>query len=83
MSQIINVRQLHGNLKNIALQVKKGKDFIVMKYSTPLFRITPINASPQKKKKPYGISDLADMPFFQTDEPDMSQDIDTILASEK
>ena len=41
MENIVGVRKLRENFAEYAKQVKNGRSFLVMKKSTPLFRIIP------------------------------------------
>lgn len=40
---IVALKELRENMEKYALQVKKGKSFVVMKRSKPLFEINPLN----------------------------------------
>lgn len=43
MDHIINLRELREHVETYAKRVKKGDSFLVMRRSTPLFRLTPPN----------------------------------------
>ena len=43
MSQIIGLKQLRQNVAGYAKQVQKGKTFIVVKQSKPLFKLAPVD----------------------------------------
>ncbi len=72
--KIIGVRELHRNLKKIALATKRGTSFLVMVHSTPLFRIEPI----KKETKKYGLKDFAQMTFSDPDK-NLSKKVDEIV----
>ncbi|OGQ44653.1 MAG: hypothetical protein A3H42_05965 [Deltaproteobacteria bacterium RIFCSPLOWO2_02_FULL_46_8] len=42
MNTIIGLKQLRESVEEYAQQVKRGKSFIVVRRSKPLFRITPL-----------------------------------------
>lgn len=43
MSNIIGLRELRENVAEYAKQVAKGKSFVVVKQSKPLFKISPVD----------------------------------------
>ena len=43
MPQIIGLKQLRENVAEYAKKVQKGRSFIVVKQSKPLFKISPID----------------------------------------
>lgn len=45
MQKIIGLKELRQNVASYAKEVSRGKSFIVIKRSTPLFKITPISDS--------------------------------------
>lgn len=47
MHQIIGLKQLRENVAEYARQVQKGKSFIVVKQSKPLFKISPLDEIPE------------------------------------
>lgn len=47
MHQIIGLKQLRENVAEYAKQVQKGKSFIVVKQSKPLFKISPLDEIPE------------------------------------
>ena len=42
MNKIIGLKQLRNNVASYAKEVQRGKSFIVVKQSKPLFKISPI-----------------------------------------
>jgi hypothetical protein len=72
----IGVKQLYKELKNIARDTKKGKSFLVMNRSEPLFRIEPVVVKPQKS-----MDDLFKIHF--SGDKNLSKDIDKILYGAK
>jgi prevent-host-death family protein len=42
-NSIIGLKELRGNTENYISQVKKGKSFVVVRRSKPIFKITPID----------------------------------------
>ena len=41
MKSLIGLKELRENMDTFAAEVRKGKSFLVMRRSKPLFRITP------------------------------------------
>ena len=42
-TNIIGLKELRENTKDYIAQVKKGKSFVVVKRSKPVFRVTPVD----------------------------------------
>ena len=42
MENFVGLKELRQNMKEYIKRVKKGEDLIVMRRSTPLFRVSPI-----------------------------------------
>lgn len=42
-TNIVGVRELRQNLENYILEVKKGKSFTIVRRSSPIFQISPID----------------------------------------
>ena len=42
-NSIIGLKELRGNTENYISEVKKGKSFVVVRRSKPVFKITPID----------------------------------------
>lgn len=42
MARIIGLKQLRNNVASYAKEVQRGKSFIVVKQSKPLFKISPL-----------------------------------------
>ncbi len=55
MPQMIPMKELYGNLKKVGDAVESWTTFIVLKHSKPVYRITPIV---QTKEKKYNIDDI-------------------------
>lgn len=72
----IGVKQLYKELKNIARDTKKGKSFLVMNRSEPIFRIEPVAQKPQK-----GLEAFLNIHF--SGDKNLSKDIDKILYGAK
>ena len=74
-AQIIGIKQLHKDLKNISMKVQQGQSYIVVKNSKPVFRIEPFESAEDKKY------DLMDYKKFQfkTGDKNLSKEIDKIL----
>jgi len=60
MPEIIGVKELYKNLKEIARRTTKGESFIVVKRSRPVFRIVPYHEGRAKK---YSLKDLKTLQF--------------------
>lgn len=45
---IIGLKELRNNTENYISQVKKGKSFIVVRRSTPVFKITSVDVDDDK-----------------------------------
>jgi len=76
MAETIGVKQLYKNLRSIAKRTKKGESFIVVKHTTPLFRIVPHEQS--DKEKPYTLQDVLALEF-RSGEKNLHGKIDTIV----
>ena len=74
-AQIIGVKQLHKNLKQISEAAIKGESFLIVRNSKPVFRIEPIKKILNKK---HTINDLWKI-RFENDDKDLSKKIDKIL----
>jgi len=48
MNKIIGLKQLRNNVASYAKEVQRGKSFIVVKQSKPLFKITPITTDDEE-----------------------------------
>lgn len=73
--QTIGVKELHANLPKIARQVQRGVSFVVLKHTTPLFRIEPIK---KDTKKTYSLKDFEKLQFH-SGEKNLSKKIDAIV----
>lgn len=76
MNTIIGVKQFHKEFKNIARDTRRGKSFLVMKRSEPLFRVEPVAQRPQKS-----MADLFKIHF--KGDKNLSKNIDKILYGAK
>ena len=47
MENTVGLKKLRENLPSYAEKVKKGQTFVVMKKSSPIFRISPVNDNEQ------------------------------------
>ncbi|MFH1522472.1 MAG: hypothetical protein ABIE43_01475 [Patescibacteria group bacterium] len=74
-AQIIGIKQLHKQLKQIAEATLKGQSFTVVKNSKPVFKIEPIEETGIKK---YTLADFGSVQFDGKDK-DLSKKIDSIL----
>lgn len=73
--EIIGVKKLHSQLKYISQAAKRGRSFLVMKHSDPLFKIEPIDAG---QAKTYSLKDFTTLQFTTRDK-DLSKHIDRVL----
>ena len=71
-SKIIGIRELHRNLKRISQAVKRGQSFVVLRNTTPVFRIEPLPGAKAGKK--YGLDDFRRAEF--SGPKDLSKRID-------
>ena len=76
MPEIIGVKQLYRNLGVIAKRTRKGESFVVMKHTTPLFRVVPYEEDAESK--PYTLGDLMQLQF-RSGEKNLSKKIDKIV----
>ena len=72
---IVGIKQLYRELPRITRAVSRGQSFMVMKHTTPIFKISPPET--QSKKK-YVLADLFALRFKGGD-PDLSKKIDDIV----
>ncbi|OGC81969.1 MAG: hypothetical protein A2V81_03800 [Candidatus Abawacabacteria bacterium RBG_16_42_10] len=75
LHDIVGVRQLHKELKEIIDAVAKGREFTVVKNSTPVFRIVPVRNRVTHKKF---LDELAKIQFKSGDK-DLSKKVDEIV----
>lgn len=76
MAEIVGVKQLYKNLRQIAQRAKSGESFIVVKHAKPLFLLTPYEDN--KEEKPYTLKDFARLQR-KTGEKNLSKQIDRIV----
>lgn len=76
MAETIGVKQLYKNLRSIAKRAKAGESFLVVKHTTPLFRIVP--SDQEVAKKPYTLKDVLDL-RFKSGEKNLSEKVDEIV----
>lgn len=75
--QIIGVKQLYKQLKQISQATLQGQSFLVVKNSKPVFRIEPIETAQQKK---YTLEDFKKIQFKMKDnDRHLSKNIDKIV----
>ena len=75
-STVIGVKQFHREFKTIAREAHRGKSFLVMRHSEPLFRIEPAAQKPQK-----GLEAFFNIHF--RGDKNLSKNIDKILYGAK
>jgi len=73
--QIIGVKQLYKELKQISQAVQWGKTFLVVKNSKPVFRIEPVK---KVARKEYSLRDFKKLQFTTSDKA-LSKRIDSIV----
>jgi prevent-host-death family protein len=76
MENIIGIKQLHQELKQVADRVQEGSTYIVVKNSKPVFRIVPIDRGQHAK---YCLKDLDQARFRGS--KNLSKDIDKTIYS--
>ncbi|MDP2630695.1 MAG: hypothetical protein Q8P56_04775 [Candidatus Uhrbacteria bacterium] len=72
---LIGVKHLQTRFKDVARAAQKGQSFLVMKHTTPLFRIEPVS---KKKDAKYTIDDLMSL-RFKSHDPNLSKKIDEYM----
>lgn len=61
---LIGVKHLQTRFKDVARAAQKGQSFLVMKHTTPLFRIEPVT---KKEQSCYTINDMTSIRFKSRD----------------
>lgn len=94
MQKFISQKQLYSNFKSVSDEVQAGTTFIVVKYSKPAFKISPLDGNTAVQKKKYTMKDLDKFVFKSkkkssliedfsdlqfSDDKNLSQNIDNIL----
>jgi len=74
-AQIIGVKQLHKNLKQISEAAMSGESFLIVRNSKPVFRIEPVKKIMKKK---YSLDDFKKIQFKSGDK-NLSKNIDKIV----
>lgn len=75
--QIIGVKQLYKQLKQISQSALAGQSFLVVKNSKPVFRIEPIE---HEKVEKYSLDDFKKLQFtMKHKDKILSKKIDTIV----
>ena len=74
-SKTIGIRELSRNLKKIAEAARRGRSFIVVKNTTPVFKIEPMNQIKTGKK--YSPDDFRHAEF--SGPKDLSERIDEFV----
>jgi len=75
--QIIGIKQLYRQLRQISQATVQGRSFLVVKNSKPVFRIEPIENIPQKR---YSLEDFKKIQFtMKNKERNLSKHIDKIV----
>ncbi|MBI4599764.1 hypothetical protein HY732_02475 [Candidatus Uhrbacteria bacterium] len=72
---LIGVKHLQTRFKDVTRAAQKGQSFLVMKHTTPLFRIEPVT---KKKEARYTLDDLMTIRFTSRDR-NLSKKIDDYL----
>jgi hypothetical protein len=75
--QIIGIKQLYTNLKEITDKAMKGDTFLVIKNSKPAFRIEPVDHVCEQK---YNLKDFQEAQF-KVEDKNLSKKIDEIIYS--
>lgn len=73
---IIGIKRLYLDMKSITDRVANGEEFIVVKNTKPVFKITYLEMS--KKEKKYSLQDFAKAQFSCNDK-NLSKNIDKLL----
>ena len=76
MPEIIGVKQLYKNLGAISRRARKGESFVVMKHTTPLFRVVPYEENVEKNL--HTLADLTQLQF-RSGEKNLGRKIDKIV----
>lgn len=85
MAEIIGVKELYKNLNKIYKRTAQGESFIVVKRSTPVFRVIPYKAENEKEKeqknKKYTLKDLRKLQFstLRGGHTNLSERVDEIV----
>jgi len=66
MQKMIPIKELYGNLKKISDDVENWTTFVVLKYSKPVYKISPIWE--EKDNKKYNINDISKFIFKSKNE---------------
>lgn len=74
-TNIIGIKQLHQELKQITTAVAEGESFIVVRNSQPVFRIEPLEDHTKKK---YSLQDFKKIQI-KSKEKNLSSKIDEIV----
>jgi antitoxin (DNA-binding transcriptional repressor) of toxin-antitoxin stability system len=82
MPEIIGVKQLHKNMKEIAKRTANGESFIVVSRSKPIFQVVPHKIGQNERwgrgKRTYTLKDFEKLQF-SSGEKDLSKKIDKVV----
>lgn len=75
--QIIGVKELYKQLKQVSQAALRGQSFLVVRNSKPVFRIEPIEPTAEKK---YSLKDFKNIQFkMRYKDRNLSKKIDEIV----
>lgn len=75
--QIIGVKELHKQLRQVSKAALQGQSFLVVRNSKPVFRIEPVEHIAERK---YSLKDFEKLQFSMRDKDEnLSKKIDEIL----
>ncbi len=63
MQKFVSTKELYANFKKVSEEVQKGTTFIVLKYSQPAYKITPLEDGEKDESKKYKLGDLSQFVF--------------------
>ena len=63
MQTFISTKDLYSNIKKVNEQVQKGMTFVVLKYSRPAYKITPLEQADTEISKQYTLKDISKFTF--------------------
>jgi hypothetical protein len=73
MQKFVSTKQLYENWKQIGDEVQNGTTFIVLKYSQPVYKITPLDKDFFKDKK-YNLTDFSKFIFTSKNKKESNLD---------
>ncbi len=63
MQKFVSTKELYTNFKKVSEEVQNGTTFIVLKYSQPAYKITPLEEEEKGGSKKYRLEDLSQFVF--------------------